>query len=136
MGAYGKVDQNQLITQLGWVTFDESCQATSNIPQPVDNDAFETFQNLCEMWGYTFASYQAFTEDGWTLTLFRITGLEGETPREYDSNSEPILFQHSALADAQVTLFLGLVGKPWILSLFDEGYDVWLGNNRGTKYSN
>ena len=28
-----------------------------------------------------------------------------------------------------------LIGKPWQLALFDSGYDIWFGNNRGTKYS-
>ena len=25
--------------------------------------------------------------------------------------------------------------KPWSMRLFDSGYDVWYGNNRGTPYS-
>ena len=28
-----------------------------------------------------------------------------------------------------------LASKPWVLRLVDEGYDMWMQNFRGTKYS-
>ena len=37
--------------------------------------------------------------------------------------------------DAAHQMSFSMIGKPWQLQLFDSGYDVWFGNNRGTKYS-
>ena len=39
--------------------------------------------------------------------------------------------------DAELSLrFAQYFGKPWYFLMVDAGYDFWMGNNRGTKYTN
>ena len=77
------------------------------------------------------------TEDGWELTLFHITGkVDKEESASFGKYSIPVLFQHDSFSDAEAHLKSADVGEPWILQLAKYGYDIWLGNNRGTKYSN
>jgi len=49
-----------------------------------------------------------------------------------------VLVQHGGLADAQALVEAGAAqgSITWALQLVDHGYDVWLPNNRGTRYSN
>ena len=80
--------------------------------------------------------YRTTTADGFVLTLFRL--LPKATPA---TKKGAILVQHGA----------GMDGTDWfnplaypdgnaethaLFALADEGYDVFIGNNRATPYSN
>lgn len=83
---------------------------------------------------YKWKSYKAVTKDKWELTLFRITGPEDTI---YGKNKPPILFMHGNANDATSWMRnQNEKGKSIFLEFYDKGYDVWLGNNRGTRYSN
>ena len=95
---------------------------------------YEKFAELCDIYGYTWESHIAVTEDGWELTLLRLTGLvNGKL--DVEKKKIPILYQHDIFADAELELNSSDVGEPWIFLLFNRGYDIWLANSRGTKYS-
>ena len=64
--------------------------------------------------------------------MFRILG-DKESEK---SDKPPVLVQHGFGMDAVSWLVGAMLDKPWPLKLVDEGYDVWLGNNRGVNYSN
>ena len=69
--------------------------------------------------------------------MFRVTGKDGERPAEEESNKDkaPILIQHGVNGSAKDWVGEDF-GLPWALQLVNKGYDIWLGNNRGSIYSN
>jgi hypothetical protein len=64
------------------------------------------------------------TEDGYILTLFRMK-------EDNISNGSRVAFlQHGLFSDAYTWLMHGKESLSVVLA--KQGYDVWLGNNRGS----
>ena len=94
---------------------------------------------MCLEHGYTFEPVQEKTDDGWTLTVFHITGyaldpLHKKTKARAakTEGKYPVLAIPGSFMDAESWFSDAGLAKPMHLQLFDEGYDIWMGNNRGT----
>ena len=90
---------------------------------------------MMNYYGYGYTAYEVTTDDGYILTAFRITGRIGS---DYQPTKPPVVFLHNRSGDGAGLMewaFSGGFDRPFMLRLADDGYDVYLGNNRGTEYS-
>lgn len=69
------------------------------------------------------------TEDGYFLDMQRIPHGKGA---KTNSNGPPILFSHALFGSADLYV---IANNSLTFDLADLGYDVWLLNARGSKYS-
>lgn len=84
---------------------------------------------FCDKNGFDWEQHWVTTSDGYILELWRIPGLKGENK----TKKEAVLLQHCLDCDMMVWV----VNDPDLAPAFTlvrAGFDVWLGNNRGTKY--
>ncbi|XP_062103604.1 triacylglycerol lipase 2-like [Humulus lupulus] len=87
-------------------------------------------KSMVESQGYSCEQHQVITEDGYILGLQRIpVGRSGKK-----ADKPPVLLQHGIFSDG-VTWVLNSPEESLAFVLAENGYDVWLGNTRGTVSS-
>jgi lysosomal acid lipase/cholesteryl ester hydrolase len=90
------------------------------------------FGELCTLYGYTHEEHVVLTKDGYLLGLHRLPSKKGQRRNNPGgSTGKPVVYlHHGLLMNSEVWVCLTDASRALPFVLAEQGYDVWLGNNR------